>query len=628
MRFPHVAAALRVLVGSVAALSGIAVLSCSDDSKAPECVNCEAWTQLVDDLGRYPAAHPGDPDFIVYSTIRKGTVQSDSLAEADEDIWLLWRGSSDRSQWVRWQLTGEELGENGDNFQASWSPSGTQIAFVHTDGGGTYEVWRLGVNLPPGEPPSASFDPRGALERVVAAGRDPAWESEDRILFSRDDKLYRIELGGARDGINEIQLTFDPPTFSGGDEIIDRQPSAAADGAIVFTTEGRVPLGNLRIAAFEISGTPPETTATSALLSLQIPGDPTATYPLMDEADTLRTPANDADPYLLLQSVPSNAAPYFVGVRRDSRVFPPSEETYCDSTITRPVVVTTGETTSIELYFELARGTLLITSGGIATSMQWSRADGLDGGGANIGLPCEIEAYDCVLSHQVDLAGNPIPGTLEPHRVIGQVSVSEDSIAVDSLIVFVPPGETTFVKLFCPDDSCGCVPPRPSGSSRGTAITHRGGSSGTPFDLRADDPYGIWRIDLTDPSAPGFTPVVTSESPLQSPALSDPFPGGVRYLAYASNESGRWVLNVQKLDANLAPLGDRIRVETPGTTDNYICSRSIFHPTLVPGTTPGLLRLLVTMTDCPDNAFEGSEIDDFPWSQGELNVWEVEVPVE
>jgi hypothetical protein len=624
MRFPNVTATFRAWAGvSAGVLCLLVAMSCSDDSKVPTCDNCEAWTQIVDDLGRYPASHPSDPDFVVYSTIRKG-VQADSTAESDEDLWLLWRGSSDRSQWVRWQLTGPELGEGGDNFHARWSPSGTQVAFVHTDQAGTYEIWRLGVILPPGDPPSPSFDPRAGLpERIVSSGRDPSWQSENRILFSRANNLYHIDITGARDGVNETQITFDPPPFSGADEFIDRQPFATSDGVIVFSTEDRVPVGNLLIGAFEIlPGAPPETTATTALLSLQTPGDPTPAYPVLSGPDTLFTTGDDADPYITLRAIPAGAEPYIVGVRRDSARFP-GEESYCDSLIVGSVEVRPGESVSIDLYFELARGTLIVTTGEIATSMFWRRDDGLETETANIGLPCQNEIYECLLSHQVDVNGNPIPGTLEPFHVLGT-----SSAGLDSITVFVPPGETTFVKLFCPDDVCGCLPPVSRSALSAPGRTRRGGSSRAWSGLRAGDPSGIWRVDLSDPNLPKFTPIVTSQASLQTPLLSDVFAGGVRYLAYASNESGQWALYVQKLDAALVPIGERVQVETPGTSDNFICTRNIFHPAFVTGSSPGNLRILVTMTDCPDNGFEGSGIDDDPWSQGELNVWEVVVPVE
>jgi len=138
--------------------------------------------------------------------------------------------------------------------------------------------------------------------------------------------------------------------------------------------------------------------------------------------------------------------------------------------------------------------------------------------------------------------------------------------------------------------------------------------------------FSIWRADLSNPARPTFTPIVGSDASLQTPILTQDFGGGVRYLAYASNPEGNWGIYVQKLNASFQPDGDPIRVETPGTSDNFICDRNVFHPSWVVGSQPGSLRLLVTMTDCPDNGFEDFGFDDDPWNQGELNVWEVAVP--
>jgi hypothetical protein len=46
----------------------------------------------------------------------------------------------------------------------------------------------------------------------------------------------------------------------------------------------------------------------------------------------------------------------------------------------------------------------------------------------------------------------------------------------------------------------------------------------------------------------------------------------------------------------------------------------------MPGASEGNLRLVVAMTDCPDNGFEDLGIDDDPWSLGELRIWEVIIP--
>jgi hypothetical protein len=138
--------------------------------------------------------------------------------------------------------------------------------------------------------------------------------------------------------------------------------------------------------------------------------------------------------------------------------------------------------------------------------------------------------------------------------------------------------------------------------------------------------FSIWRLDVTNPARPALAPIVISDASLQSPILTAPLAGGVRYLAYASDESGSWGIYIQKLTSSFAPDGAPQLVVAPGTSQNFDCTRNLFHPAWVPGSTPGDLKLLVTMTDCPDNAFEDFGIDDDPWSQGELNVWQVSVP--
>jgi len=82
---------------------------------------------------------------------------------------------------------------------------------------------------------------------------------------------------------------------------------------------------------------------------------------------------------------------------------------------------------------------------------------------------------------------------------------------------------------------------------------------------------------------------------------------------------------VQRLVSWIAD-GNPVHIETPGTSDNLSCNRAVFHPRWVPGTSPGNLRLLVTMSDCPDNGFEDLGFDDDPWAVGEIRIWEVSVP--
>lgn len=619
-------------------LFALAGFGCSEDSPRPGCANCEAWDQIVTDLGRQAVSHPTDPDFIVYGTIRKTPGSSDAERQADEDLWLLWRGSADPAQWVRWQLTGDEIATTGDNFQARWSPSGTQIVFVHSSATGKFEVWKMDVALPPSEPPSASFDPRGPAERISTEGRDPAWLDESRILFVRNDKLFLVDAAtGSRGEAGEVQITFDPPGFVNAESFVDRHPSVTSDGIAIFSTVGRQDVGDLLVAAFEVSmDAVPETTATRALLGMQSPGAPIFVYPLFDGPDTLVTPADEQNPYLRFRSLPIGAdGVYSLGVRRDAAFFPPTEETYCDTLLTKSVTLSTGAADTLRFYFQIARGTLVATSGRPNTQVTWERLDGLASGPLGlVSTACQFLSQECLLTHQVDPFGNIIPNSLEPYLVIGRTNTGIE----DSIQVTLARGESTFVKLFCEADTCGCVLPtarRPlemTASRIEEATRSRSTNDSRGGDLRAVlGGAAISRIDLANPSSPVFTPLVSAEDleeSLQTPVLSPPFAGGSRFLAYASNRTGNWGLYVQKLDANLNRVGEPVLVETPGSSDNYVCTRNIFHPSWSAGSSPGSLKLLVTMTSCPDNGFSDLGFDDDPWSQGELNVWEVTVPLQ
>jgi hypothetical protein len=123
---------------------------------------------------------------------------------------------------------------------------------------------------------------------------------------------------------------------------------------------------------------------------------------------------------------------------------------------------------------------------------------------------------------------------------------------------------------------------------------------------------------------PLFAEIFGSDGFIQNPAITDDLGNGVRFIAYVTNETGRWELYVRRL-VNWRADSRALRVETPGTFDNLLCTRNTFHPRWVPGTSQASLRLLVAMTDCPDNGFEELGPDDDPWSLGELRIWQVEV---
>ncbi|HET9885993.1 MAG TPA: hypothetical protein VFR10_00675, partial [bacterium] len=382
-----------VLLLTIGILSG-----CSDDPAETICLDCDSWTQLVTDLGRQASTHPTDSNFVAYGTIHKIEGASDESRESDEDLWLLWRNGSDRSQWVRWQLTADEMGE-GDNFQARWSPSGDRLVFVHSNAAGKYEIWTLPITLPPGNPPSAAFDPSGTPTLVSADGRDPAWLDNDSILFARKDKIYLLD-GVARGGSNETQITFDPPSFVSSSKYIDRNQYVSSDGVMIFSTVGRQEVADVLVAAFEIiPGSPPETTATEAFIGLQVPGAPRIVYPVAEGVDTLVTSGNDADPYIIVHSLPSSDGDYVFGARRDSRFLPQGEEVYCDTLLAQAVELSPGEIDTVRFYFEPARGSVMISSGRPFTTVHYERADHrVIGFEELLQGECEWTTSDCVFS--------------------------------------------------------------------------------------------------------------------------------------------------------------------------------------------------------------------------------------
>ncbi len=134
----------------------------------------------------------------------------------------------------------------------------------------------------------------------------------------------------------------------------------------------------------------------------------------------------------------------------------------------------------------------------------------------------------------------------------------------------------------------------------------------------------LWRITFPVGSDPELSEILGSPAILQTPALTRNLGVGsdVRYIAYVSNDPGYWELRIQRL-RDWARDGSPYVVRTPGSFDNLACTRSVTAPRWGPNTREGELHLLVTLTDCPENAFEDLEFDDQPWAQGELRVWEV-----
>jgi hypothetical protein len=190
--------------------------------------------------------------------------------------------------------------------------------------------------------------------------------------------------------------------------------------------------------------------------------------------------------------------------------------------------------------------------------------------------------------------------------------------------VTLTPGETTLVVLFDNPD-VSCTAPEPARVSAGTGVSPAGlrspSTSGTL--LRAEeDASNLWRLSFDANDNARFQELIGSDGLIQSPAVTREFSGGVRYVAWITDETGDWQLYVQRL-RNWVPEGDPHPVVVPGSSDNLACTRNVFHPQWVGESAPGALRLVVTMTECPDNDFPDIGFDQDPWPVGELRIWTV-----
>jgi hypothetical protein len=448
--------------------------------------------------------------------------------------------------------------------------------------------------------------------RLLARGRDPEWVSETEIVFTRESKLYRLDLMAPGTPVAE-QLTFDPPIFASSDEYVDRHPDVSPDGAGVFSTLGRQPVGSILVKAFEnISGV---LQPTDAFVLLQPPGA-VGTYPLFQGADTLRTPVN-------LLSLPTSEEDnqFVVGVRIDGRFLADSTRvTYCDTTLTRIVELLPGAADSVTFVFEPARGSLRVRTQRALTSVFWERADGafsIDDfpGSTLLANAGDFRTWDCLLSWRLSSSGVPQTGNLVPYIVTGT-----SGGMVDQDTVFVAPDSLVVATLF---DSPGPGARTGSGSvvsGKSAPPAARGGTVVTSF--RADGDLGtIWRVDLSGVSV-AITELTGSAGVVQHPTLSEDLGGGLRYLAFISDESGQWKLYVQRLE-NWVAIGEPQPVPTPGSLDNLSCSRDVFYPRFLDGSSAGELSMVCSLGDCPDNGFEDLGFDDDPWALGELRLWKV-----
>lgn len=602
----------RVWFVAVFALAFVAT-GCSEtgDDVPVTCRDCDNWVKLTTDLGRYANAHPANSDFIAYSTIRKDPGAPDENRETDEDLWLL-----RRSDGMRFQLTDNDMGP-GLNLRPRWSPSGTRIAFTHMSLAGHYEVWTVDIAVSSTEAPVLS-----GFTMVATDVRDPAWADETTLLLVRDQKVFSVDIGAP--GVL-TQWTFPPPSFATSESYVDRHPSVSSDGTRLFQSQNRVGVADISVRSWEVddSVVPPDTLESASYVYFRDLDLLEPTYPILMGPDTLMTPG-------LLQSVPvGTGGTLLLGARRDSRFLDSTQVTYCDTVLTQEIVVNPNDDMVVDLVFRLVRSVLQITSNEGATNVFWTRDDGrvTSEDFPLVGIvnnPGEYLVYECILPFQVDAFGEVVEAYLEDFTVIADRGAVADTVTLQ-----LSPGETTsidfdmsgsgrtFVKRGSP--GVGSVRVARVGSDASRIEDHPGLLA--DFYRASSDVSTIWELDTSGAKA-FLSPVLGSPSPIQWPTLSETMPDGTQYLAYVSNDTDTWKLFVQEL-SNMVPVGDPVLVPTPGSSDNFSCSRQVFHPSWIRSADTASWTLLVSMTDCPSNQFDELYLEAEPWGVGVWNVWEL-----
>jgi hypothetical protein len=595
-----------------------ALTGCSSTEPTPWCTACEQWFRISPVLGRHPSPHPLDPDFMLFSTVQKpDSTATDAARQDDEDVWLTWiedRENGDANAVVGrslFAITDDTFSTSGGNTLPRWSPSGTRLAWVYSPAGGGRQIWIRDIQVPAAR---GSAPVLGPATMLVDDAQDPAWATEDRVLFTRENKIFRIDVSGGPG--SETQVSFDPPRYSSADDYIDRHPSVSSDGAIVFGTRDRLPVADVYVRAFEVipAGPPVET---DAFISFQSPLASEPTLPVLDQGVELRTP-------YLLKALPIEGDGLFrIGATlAEFFVADTTRESYCDTTIVIEKVLQPDTVDTLTIQFEVVRATLVIETDATNATIFWTRSDGRisinDFGGTTTIDRCQPAPYGCLLPWAVDASGNIQVGVPEQFTVTATTGTPP---VQETQHVTLSPGDTTRVVMFDdPNTACSAPAPR-AAECRPRPAAGRSAAS----ILRAPgDASNVWRLEFRADDTPVFRELVASSGLIQSPAVTREYPGGIRYLAWTSDETGDWQLWVQRL-AGWVPQGAPHRVEVPGSSDNLACTRSVFHPQWIDQSSPGALRLVVTMTECPDNGFPDLGFDEDPWPVGELRIWTVVV---
>ncbi len=232
---------MKCAMGAVlfcAAVGALFLSGCGDDEETLTCEYCEHWNLLLDGLARHPAfsPDPNHPDRIAFSSKR-----SDANSVVEEDRYEhIWVKDGDNL----YKITSADY----DDFQPSWSPDGTRIAFTRQLDG-RFDLWVVDVAslASPGLPVRLTSE-----ANVDAGASESSWqESEGHVwvVFASGGDIYRIHNSGG----TPTKLIPDPLDVAGRcgyPEFPDLQPAVGPGGRVAFTSVGRGEVGNVDVSGY------------------------------------------------------------------------------------------------------------------------------------------------------------------------------------------------------------------------------------------------------------------------------------------------------------------------------------------------------------------------------------------
>lgn len=570
----------KILLGF--AIAGILVLlltSCGEDdvSTAP-CLNCDFWEMAYGGIGRFPAVSP-DVNVVAFTSRYQFPEKMEYPFDPEDlgvdqyyHIWLA-RVEMDVSDTVWYfQITSD----GQDDFNASWSPDGSFLAFERNVGlEDERQIMVVDVSDPenPGVPQQVTD---GDLKPPAADGSQylnmsPSWVELDGrtwlsfVNASQGMGDYDIGLLSWNDLADTVWISIDPSDFAADENGVmsfvfkDQQASSNGSRFVTFSSPDRQRVGDVRVVA--TSEEQPDSTVVSEIVINGKPSGHDTPYTFHYRPSGLRVKISG------------------------------SIEGYCreagDSLVTMP------DTTNLFVIdFRHTRGTL-----GVRTS-----------------APGRVIFVDGI--RQEDAMGSPIKTSSDPSEFVFIKCVKPDTthtiytatlqgaMCGEPVDRTVEPGETTFVTFDCGGLARSSAPATgATGLRSGYRPEQDAGREAALLTQQVR--RGIWLVDMGDDPEIGDDQVYLVDGTSRGcnyPVLS---PDG-NYVAYFRGEYTSWEIVVADVSGLVTGSGEAVLhvVGLPGSSEDFECWRK-------PGKISWLplqddMKIAVSLSPC-----RGGEEDDF-----------------